>query len=290
MELKDYQAKVVERVSRYLDTLRDKQEEAEEYAAFQRSRGRESEPRNYCADTWEQMHADGLLPLIRNRQGEPMAMPYVDRRDGLNRPVPNVCLKVPTAGGKTLLAAAAIERVTTDYLRKQTGFVLWVVPSDAIYRQTWKSLADREHPYRQLLERASGGRVKLLEKTDPFTRRDVEEHLCVMVLMLQAAARQTKEQLRLFRDTGKFTTFFPDVDDFTANEELLQAIPNLEMNALAGSGADVLRGVSVKQSLGNTLRLVRPIVVIDGNPPPGAAAKSVDMATREAWHWAHGDR
>ena len=30
---------------------------------------------------------------------------------------------------------------------------------------------NREHPYRQLLERASGGRVKLLEKTDPFTRR-----------------------------------------------------------------------------------------------------------------------
>ena len=201
--------------------------------------------------------------MLRNRQGEPTAAPYVDRRDGLNRPIPNVCLKVPTAGGKTLLAAGAIERIAIDYLRKQTGFVLWVVPSDAIYRQTWKSLANREHPYRQLLERASGGRVKLLEKADPFTRRDVEEHLCVMVLMLQSSARQTKEQLRLFRDTGRFTSFYPDVDDFAANEELLQAVPNLETNSLAGGEADVLRGVSVKQSLGNTLRLVRPVIVID---------------------------
>ena len=235
MELKDYQAKVIERVGRYLDTLRDKREEAEEYAEFQRSRGKDAEPRNYCADAWEQLNAEGYLPVLRNRQGEPTAAPYVDRRDGLNRPIPNVCLKVPTAGGKTLLAAGAIERIAIDYLRKQTGFVLWVVPSDAIYRQTWKSLANREHPYRQLLERASGGRVKLLEKADPFTRRDVEEHLCVMVLMLQSSARQTKEQLRLFRDTGRFTSFYPDVDDFAANEELLQAVPNLETNSLAGA-------------------------------------------------------
>ena len=263
MELKDYQGKVIERVGRYLGTLRDKREEAEEYAEFQRSKGKDGGPRNYCADAWEQLNAEGYLPVLRNRQGEPMAAPYVDRRDGLNRPIPNVCLKVPTAGGKTLLAAGAIERIAIDYLRKQTGFVLWVVPSDAIYRQTWKSLANREHPYRQLLERASGGRVKLLEKADPFTRRDVEEHLCVMVLMLQSSARQTKEQLRLFRDTGRFTSFYPDVDDFTANEELLQAVPNMETNSLAGTGADVLRGVSVKQSLGNTLRLVRPVIIID---------------------------
>jgi type III restriction enzyme len=264
MELKDYQTKVIERVARYLEALRNMREEAKEYAEFQRSKGRESEPRDFCADTWDQLRADGLLPVVRNQQGESVpTTPYVDRRDGLNRPIPTVCLKVPTAGGKTLLAAGAIERITTDYLRKQTGLVLWVVPSDAIYRQTWKALANREHSYRQVLERASGGRVKLLEKADPFTRRDVEEHLCVMVLMLQSSARQTKEQLRLFRDTGKFTSFYPDVDDFTANEKLLQAIPNLETNSLAGGGADVLRGVSVKQSLGNTLRLIRPVIVID---------------------------
>ena len=46
MELKDYQGKVIERVGRYLGTLRDKREEAEEYAEFQRSRGRDAEPRN----------------------------------------------------------------------------------------------------------------------------------------------------------------------------------------------------------------------------------------------------
>jgi hypothetical protein len=97
-----------------------------------------------------------------------------------------------------------------------------------------------------------------------------------MVLMLQSSARQTKEQLRLFRDTGKFTSFFPDVDDFTANEELLRAVPNLETNSLASTGADVIRGVSVKQSLGNTLRLVRPVIVIDEGHRP----YSISLAKR----------
>jgi len=79
---------------------------------------------------------------------------------------------VPTGGGKTLLAAAALERIQTNCFKRQTGFALWVVPSDAIYRQTWKNLANREHPYRQILERASGGRVKMLEKEDAFTKAD----------------------------------------------------------------------------------------------------------------------
>ena len=83
MELKDYQGKVIERVGRYLGTLRDKREEAEEYAEFQGSRGKDAEPRNYCADAWEQLNAEGYLPVLRNRQGEPTAAPYVDRRDGL---------------------------------------------------------------------------------------------------------------------------------------------------------------------------------------------------------------
>ena len=68
------------------------------------------------------------------------------------------------AGGKTLLGAAALER-----LNQNTGLVLWMVPSDAIYKQTWNALKNRQHPYRQMLERGSGGRVKILEKGRPVS-------------------------------------------------------------------------------------------------------------------------
>ncbi len=93
---------------------------------------------------------------------------YVSRTDDAGRPIPHICFKVPTGGGKTLLAAAALER-----LNRQTGLTLWITPTRAIYEQTKAALKSREHPYRHMLERASGGRVKLLEKDDLFTKADV---------------------------------------------------------------------------------------------------------------------
>ena len=72
-------------------------------------------------------------------------------------------------------------------LSRQTGLTLWITPTRAIYEQTKAALRNREHFYRHMLERASGGRVKLLEKDDLFTRADVANYLCVMLLMLPAA-------------------------------------------------------------------------------------------------------
>ena len=73
------------------------------------------------------------------------------------------------------------------------------MPSEAIYTQTKAQLADRARPLRQTLDRMSGGRVRILEKLDSFTKADVEQKLCVMLLMLQAAGREDKETLKVFR-------------------------------------------------------------------------------------------
>jgi type III restriction enzyme len=261
MQLKDYQIKVLERLDTYLAVWKEKRAESLEWVEFQRSKGRTADLRNWCQDAWDEMNHRRLLPTFRS-QGSVHIAPWANRLDGQGRPIPNVCMKVPTGGGKTLLAASALERINLDFFERQTGFVLWIVPSDAIYRQTWKSIANREHPYRQMLERASGGRVKVLEKTDNFTPEDVDSYLCVMLLMLQSSARQTKETLRLFRDSGKFTRFFPEVDDEKANSGLLTRVRNLDTNDIE-EGPFVLKGLSVKHSLGNALRLVEPIVVID---------------------------
>lgn len=263
MEPKDYQQKVIERFETYLQVLADQRENAEIVFGALKKAGKDPEPQNFCKDAWQELNNQRLLPLVRDKKGNAHVADYINRFDGLDRPIPSVCFKVPTAGGKTLLATAALERITVDYFRQQTGFVLWIVPSDAIYRQTWKNLANREHPYRQMLERASGGRVRLLERWDPFTPHDVKDHLCVMLLMLQAAGRKSKETLRMFRDSGRFTGFFPPVDDYTANNAILNDIRNLDTNDLGDGDEGVIKGVSVKHSLGNTLRLIRPIVVID---------------------------
>jgi len=266
MELKEYQQGVLRKIDHYLSVLTEKHVDAEEFVEFQKSRGKEAVLADYCRDTWDHLNTERVLPYLRDKDGNTLVAPYLSRYDGLNRSIPNICLKVPTGGGKTLLAACTIERVQTDYFRLQTGFVLWVVPSDAIYRQTWKQLANREHPYRQTLERASGGRIKLLEKGDAFTRLDFEGQLCVMLLMLPSASRQSKDTLRMFRDSGRFTSFFPPEDDSEKNRALYDAVPNLDINDLADLGymEGVIPGsLSIKQSLGNVLRLVRPLVIID---------------------------
>ncbi len=191
---------------------------------------------------------------------------HSSRFDGAGRPIPNVCLKIPTGGGKTLLAAASVGKVFGAYFNRHSGLVLWVVPNEAIYRQTLRTLADRDHPYRQMLNLAGAGRVKVLEKDSPLTRLDVESHLCVMVLMLASAARQSKETLRFFRDRGNVLGFLPREDDVEAHWKLLGEVPNLDAYGSPWASAEEARaqkGSIVKSSLGNVMRLLRPMVVMD---------------------------
>ena len=115
---------------------------------------------------------------------------YSSRRDGLGRYLPCFCLKIPTGGGKTFLAVKTVDLVNTNYLKRRTGLVLWVVPTTQIYQQTIKSLRDRDHPYRQHLDIASGGRTVIREKGDHFTPQDVSESLVVLMLMLPSANRE----------------------------------------------------------------------------------------------------
>ncbi len=262
--LKPFQSSVLAKLGRYLDELCRQQAQSEKrlaaLAAMEDAEEYLADARDFPRKAWEALKKEEALPSAFADH------PYTSRFDGAGRPVPNLCFKVPTGGGKTLLAAASVARVFSGYLNRHTGLVLWVVPNDAIYRQTLKALSDRDHPYRQILNVAGAGRVKILEKGSPLSRIDVESHLCVMVLMLQSAARQSKETLRFFRDRGNVLGFLPREDDIEGHWDLLQAVPNLDVYAPWGASdaeAAAQMGSIVKSSLGNVMRLVRPMVVID---------------------------
>lgn len=263
MELKDYQRRVLERLDDYLATLRleyDKSLKATEAlkaAGVEIPAGLDDFPKN----AWTDLKKKHLLPHFKTPVG--FIIPdHAPRYDARQRSVPHICMKVPTGGGKTLLGAEGVGRVQTAFFRKQTGLVLWIVPTVQIYRQTWKPLANREHAYRQILERASGGRVKFMEKDDSFSKADTDHYLCIMLVRLAAANRATgKDFLKIFRDSGKYTGFFPEVDDYNANNALLNLFPDLEVNDFADAGA--FAGISIKQSLVNVLKICRPVVVID---------------------------
>ncbi len=184
---------------------------------------------------------------------------YFARRNGLGELLPAFCLKIPTGGGKTLLATKVIDLVNAHYRQSRRGLVLWIVPTTQIYNQTLKALKDRDHPYRQQLDLSSGQRTLILEKTTAFGPSDVAENLCVLLLMLPSANRQTKETLRMFRDSGGFDRFFPSDDDPAAHAKLLDGHPNLDtFDQPAG-----FWGRYVKTSLGNTVRLLKPLIILD---------------------------
>lgn len=261
MKRLEYQEETVERFTSYLETLVTKRENADKAAIVLRDAGVEASPLDWCGQTWEALKTAGVLPKAKDASGGLFVPPWLHREDGIGRPVPNVCLKLPTGGGKTYLATRGIEQLQRIFYRRAHGLVLWIVPSDAIYTQTWKTLANREHPYRMTLERASGGRVKLLRRGDAFTKTDVENYLCVFVMMMAAAARQITDVLKMFQDTGRYPGFFPAEDDFEAHKELLKLVPNLETLDLAEGAWG--GGPTIKGSLGNVLCLARPTVILD---------------------------
>lgn len=244
MELKEYQSVALDTFVRWRNALATARTQADTAIAALLEAGVDipADLRNYPKTAWQQLAQSGGVA-----DGN---IPYVDRTDEAGRPIPHICFKVPTGGGKTLLAAAALQR-----LNRQTGLTLWITPTRAIYEQTNRALRNREHPYRQMLEMASGGRVKLLEKDDLFTAADVANYLCIMLLMLPATNRQTgKEFLRMFRDSGRYPTLFPDSDDARGGAKLLADYPDLERNEDNGP---------VKHSLFNVFKMLRPVVVLD---------------------------
>ncbi|MCY4000888.1 MAG: DEAD/DEAH box helicase family protein [Bacteroidetes bacterium] len=242
MILKDYQKRALDVVTEFLRYLavtkeKDKRDRIEdsEWGGF-----------NWVRRAWEK-----VLP---NRE-------YKSRQNGLGEHLPVFCLKVPTGGGKTLLATRVIDLVNVHFRQSRRGLILWIVPTNQIYTQTLKALKDLNHPYRQQLDLSSGQRTCIYEKTSSFGPQDVSENLCILLLMLPSANRglTKKDQLRIYRDNGGFDQFFPSDDESSKHAKLRKHFPNLDTFSQHGAlGAKI-----VKTSLGNTLRILKPLIILD---------------------------
>lgn len=62
--------------------------------------------------------------------------------------IPYVCLRLPTGGGKTILAAHSVGIAAKESLARDFSLVIWLVPSNQILEQTYDALSDTNHPYR----------------------------------------------------------------------------------------------------------------------------------------------
>lgn len=167
--------------------------------------------------------------------GFPAAMPYF-------------CLRVPTGGGKTWLAAKSVQSVNTHLLRSEHSVILWLVPSKAIREQTVKALKGRGHPYHAALREAGEVTVLDLEEAKSVTRATLETSTVVIVATVQAFRREDTEGLKVYESNGALMHHF----------ESLSAQQRAGL-LTDGEGAEQ----TVPCSLANVLRLRRPFVIVD---------------------------
>ncbi|MDP1948858.1 MAG: DEAD/DEAH box helicase family protein [Nitrospirota bacterium] len=183
--------------------------------------------------------------VTRRIYGE--AMPYFPVSvAGLESRMPYVCLRVPTGGGKTLLACYAAGLALHDFMRADRAVVLWLVPSNTILNQTADALRDPRHPYRRALELACGAvEVVTIEEALRLSRATVEGQTVVIVATIQSFRVEDTTGRKVYDQNGAFA------------EHLL----NVPLDRLA----DLLPGADgkPKPSLVNMLRLRRPIVIVD---------------------------
>lgn len=179
-------------------------------------------------------------------------------KNGIGQPYPRVCVKVPTGGGKTLLAIETIREYQNLFTKKRTGLVVWITHREIIYKQTIENLKDKSHIYRQWLDQSSGNRTIILEKGQPLRKQDTEGNLVILMLMIQSAGRKTKENTKVFRDDGKYIDFFPPDNMREEHEKLLKKIPNLDFIP-----DNLFNAKIVKTSLGNAIRILNPLIIVD---------------------------
>ncbi|TWT19144.1 restriction endonuclease subunit R [Luteimonas marina] len=164
---------------------------------------------------------------------------------GFATDMPYFCLRVPTGGGKTFLAASSVALANTHLLRSEHSVVLWLVPSDAIREQTLKALRQPDHPYHHALREAGAVTVMDLDEAKAITRATLDTSTVVIVSTVQAFSRESTQGLKVYASSGALMQHFDHLSA-AQRDGLLQDDDG-----------------TVPFSLANVLRLRRPFLVVD---------------------------
>lgn len=186
MELKPYQQQVINDLSSFLEHVQETKDTKEAFYNF-----------------WAKHPRTPLYPYSGTA-----IEPY---KNNVAR-VPHICIKVPTAGGKTFIACNAIKTVFDAFDYDRPKAVVWLVPSITILDQTIKNLKDTSHPYRQKINSHFGNKVEVFDKSallqgSGFNSTSVKEQLNIFVLSFDSIRTANKEGRKVFEQNGSLQSF-----------------------------------------------------------------------------------
>lgn len=212
MELKAYQQEVINDLSLFLEYVQETKDTKEAFYDF-----------------WVKHPRTPLQPFSGTS-----IEPY---KNNVPR-VPHICVKVPTAGGKTFIACNALKTIFDAFDYDKPKAVMWLVPSITILEQTLKNLKDPSHPYRQKINSHFGNKVEVFDKAtllqgSGFNATSVKEQLNIMVFSFDSLRAKNKEDRKVFQENGNLQSF----------ENLL------------GQNTDI--------TLGEVIKYLNPVVVVD---------------------------
>jgi type III restriction enzyme len=186
VELKPYQQQVINDLSLFLEHIQETKDVKEAFYHF-----------------WAKHPQTPLFPFAGTA-----IEPY---KNNVPR-VPHICVKVPTAGGKTFIACNAIKTIFDAFDYDRPKAVVWLVPSITILDQTIKNLKDTNHPYRQKISSHFGNRVEVFDKAallqgSGFNATSVKEQLNIFVLSFDSIRTANKEGRKVFEQNGSLQSF-----------------------------------------------------------------------------------
>ena len=182
MELKNYQIQVIRDLERFLELLIEKQSISSAYSTLWNGKG-------------VNVGIDGMPPYNSELAG-----------------VPQVCFKVPTGGGKTFLAANSIKPIFDSMPHIHPKAVVWLVPSDGILTQTYRTLTDKNHNYRKKIDVDFGNKVEIYSKQQllngqNFNPTSVSDNLSVFVLSYDSFRTSKKDGRKAYQENGSLLPF-----------------------------------------------------------------------------------
>lgn len=160
--------------------------------------------------------------------------------------LPYVCLRIPTGGGKTLMACHAVSIAAREFLQSDTCVVLWLTPTNTIKDQTLAALNNLRHPYRQALENTVGNiTVMDLSAALSVSRPTLDGGTVIMVSTLAALRVEDTEGRKVYDQNGALMAHFENLPG-----PLLVALEKYE------NGQPI-------PSFANVMHLRRPLVIMD---------------------------
>ena len=181
--------------------------------------------------------------------------------------VPCVCLRIPTGGGKTLMASHAIALIAQAWSHRDFPVALWLVPSDTIRSQTLAALQSPGHAYRAALQDAYGGRFQVceLDALHTLPPQSFGQQAIVVVATIQSFRVANKAGRRVYAMSEGWETHFKSLN-LTPQQAAARGLACIEQADLDAEGQAVLTVKDlgrVKCSLANWLAWQQPIVIVD---------------------------